>query len=75
MPSTPFEPVYRVSYGLRDGGVHRKYFDSAEACRAWYVDNRGKFTSSVIVEMNNISFERLCMFAQLERECAMLGCD
>ena len=72
---TPFEPVYRVSFNLRSGGVNRKYFESAEACREWFVANRGRFTSSTITEMNSISFERLCMFAQLERECELLGCE
>ena len=76
--ATPFEPVFRVSYGLKSDGrerIHRKYFSSAEECRAWYIENRARFTSSTIVELNHISLDRLIMLAQLECECTELGCE
>lgn len=74
MAQIPFEPVFRVSYSkYSGGGVQRKYFNSAEACREWYVNNRKYFSSSAIVEMNYIPFERLVMLAQCERECEALG--
>lgn len=72
------ESTFRISYTLKSDKrprVHCKYFATAEKCRTWYVDQRGRFASCNIIELNYISFERLKMLAQLERECKELGCE
>ena len=70
--------MFKVKYIERiTNNVHYLEFESAEECRKWYVEKMQEKSCYVpsIQEIEYITFDRLKMLAQLERECLELGCQ